>query len=215
MKKIFYLLLMSSVLFSCASDDNEEEQQKNNIEIKESDIQEIETLFDKDDFDDLTKVELLKELKICSDKNTSNEDYMHPSCSPRFFELFAYSENDPLKNAFVLLTKSKTYGFPLRRIAVFAREKGRLVKVNEFVANLIAMQKSNSGSKDLILRFNDKDQGEDVFYNCIFSWNGTKYAYKSVEVIEGANWGGPVKAELKDSISKEVEKDIIKNGMIL
>jgi hypothetical protein len=206
---------MSSVLFSCASDDNEEEQQKNNIEIKESDIQEIETLFDKDDFDDLTKVELLKELKICSDKNTSNEDYMHPSCSPRFFELFAYSENDPLKNAFVLLTKSKTYGFPLRRIAVFAREKGRLVKVNEFVANLIAMQKSNSGSKDLILRFNDKDQGEDVFYNCIFSWNGTKYAYKSVEVIEGANWGGPVKAELKDSISKEVEKDIIKNGMIL
>jgi hypothetical protein len=206
---------MSSVLFSCASDDNEEEQQKNNIEIKESDIQEIETLFDKDDFDDLTKVELLKELKICSDKNTSNEDYMHPSCSPRFFELFAYSEKEPLKNAFVLLTKSKTYGFPLRRIAVFAREKGRLVKVNEFVANLIAMQKSNSGSKDLILRFNDKDQGEDVFYNCIFSWNGTKYAYKSVEVIEGANWGGPVKAELKDSISKEVEKDIIKNGMIL
>jgi hypothetical protein len=206
---------MSSVLFSCASDDNEEEQQKNNIEIKESDIQEIETLFDKDDFDDLTKVELLKELKICSDKNTSNEDYMHPSCSPRFFELFAYSEKEPLTNAFVLLTKSKTYGFPLRRIAVFAREKGRLVKVNEFVANLIAMQKSNSGSKDLILRFNDKDQGEDVFYNCIFSWNGTKYAYKSVEVIEGANWGGPVKAELKDSISKEVEKDIIKNGMIL
>ena len=206
---------MSSVLFSCASDDNEEEQQKNNIEIKESDILEIETLFDKDDFDDLTKVELLKELKICSDKNTSNEDYMHPSCSPRFFELFAYSEKEPLKNAFVLLTKSKTYGFPLRRIAVFAREKGRLVKVNEFVANLIAMQKSNSGSKDLILRFNDKDQGEDVFYNCIFSWNGTKYAYKSVEVIEGANWGGPVKAELKDSISKEVEKDIIKNGMIL
>ena len=206
---------MSTVLFSCASDDNEEEQNQNNVEIKESDIQEIETLFDKDEFDDLTKVELLKELKICSDKNTSNEDYMHPSCSPRFFELFAYSDKEPLNNAFVLLTKSKTYGFPLRRIAVFAREKGRLVKVNEFVANLIAMQKSNSGSKDLILRFNDKDQGEDVFYNCVFTWDGMKYKYKSVEVIEGANWGGPVKAELKDSISKEVEKDIIKNGMIL
>ncbi len=215
MKKIFYLIFMSFVLFSCASDDNEEEQNQKNVEIKESDIQEIETLFDKDEFDDLTKVELLKELKICSDKNTSNEDYMHPSCSPRFFELFAYSEKEPLKNAFVLLTKSKTYGFPLRRIAVFAREKGRLVKVNEFVANLIAMQKSNSGSKDLILRFNDKDQGEDVFYNCVFSWDGMKYKYKSVEVIEGANWGGPVKAELKDSISKEVEKDILKNGMIL
>jgi len=65
------------------------------------------------------------------------------------------------------------------------------------------------------LRFNDKDQGEDVFYNCVFTWDGMKYKYKSVEVIEGANWGGPVKAELKDSISKEVEKDIIKNGMIL
>ena len=206
---------MSFVLFSCASDENEEEQNQNNVEIKERDIQEIETLFDKDEFDDLTKVELLKELKICSDKNTSNEDYMHPSCSPRFFELFAFSDKKPINNAFILLTKSKTYGFPLRRIAVFAREKGQLVKVNEFVANLIAMQKAKSGSKDLILRFNDKDQGEDVFYNCIFSWDGMKYIYKSVEVIEGANWGGPVKAELKDSISKEVEKDIIKNGMIL
>lgn len=216
MKYAFLILFSISFLVACNSDENEKKSTDTSIvKVEESDLQEIETLFDKDEFDDVKKADLLKELKICSDKNTGTEDYKHPSCSPRFFELFPFSDKEPLENAFVLLTKSKVYGFPLRRIAVFVREKGRLVKTNEYVANIIAMKKSANGAKDLILRFNDKDQGEDVFYNCVFSWNGLSYDYKSVEVIEGANWGGPVKAELKDSISKEVEKDIIKNGMIL
>lgn len=203
-----------SLFYACSSEEAKEEKQINNT-AEESDLISIETLFDKDIFDDPKKAELLKELKVCSDKNQGPTDYMNPSCTPRFFELFQFSEKQPIENAFILLTKSKTFGFPLRRIAVFVREKGQLLKVNEYVANLIGMQKSKSKYNDLILRFNDKEEGEDVFYNCVFAWDGATYKYKSVEVIEGANWGGPVKAELKDSISKEVEKDIIKNGMIL
>jgi hypothetical protein len=177
-------------------------------------ITNIETLFDKDEFDNPKKVELLKELKVCSDKNNGVDDYMNPSCSPRFFSILPFIENIPIENAFLIQIKSKTNGFPLRRLLVFIRERGVLVKVNGFVANLIGTKKSTSKHDDLILRFNDKDQGQDVFYNCIFKWDGNSYKYKSVEAIEGADWGGPVRAELKDSISIEVEKDIISNKMI-
>ena len=216
MNKIIGLLSLT-ILFSCSS---EETKTTENKEVKsekiksENSIQNIETLFDKDQFDDPKKTELLKELKICSDKNSGPEDYMHPSCTPRFFNLMPFAENVSIENAFILQVKSKVNGFPLRRLLIFVREKGQLVKINGFVANLIGRKKSITKHDDLLLRFNNKDQGQDVFFNCLFKWNGTTYKYHSVEAIEGVNWGGPVKAELKDSISIEVEKDILANKMI-
>jgi hypothetical protein len=214
MKKYLSFLFIISLL-SCSSDTNSEKHSGNNNTVKKVvSITNVETLFDQDEFDDPKKVELLKELKVCSDKNNGVDDYMNPSCSPRFFSILPFIENIPIENAFLIQIKSKTNGFPLRRLLVFIRERGELVKVNGFVANLIGTKKSTSKHDDLILRFNDKDQGQDVFYNCIFKWEGDSYKYKSVEAIEGADWGGPVRAELKDSISIEVEKDIISNKMI-
>jgi hypothetical protein len=216
MNKIIGLFSLA-ILISCSS---EETKTTDNTEVKidktktENSIQNIETLFDKDQFDDPKKAELLQELKICSDKNTGPEDYLHPSCTPRFFNLFPFAENVSIENAFILQVKSKVNGFPLRRLLIFVREKGQLVKINGFVANLIGRKKSKSKHDDLLLRFNNKDQGQDIFFNCLFKWNGTTYKYHSVEAIEGVNWGGPVKAELKDSISIEVEKDILANKMI-
>ena len=139
---------------------------------------------------------------------------MNPACSPRFFELLPISESILLENGFILQVKSKVNGFPLRRLLIFVRERDQLVKVNGFVGNLIGTMKTPSKYNDLVLRFNDKDQGEDVFYNCLFSWDGTAYKYKSAEQIYGPGWGGDVKAVLKDSISKEVYKDIMENKMI-
>lgn len=212
--KYFIGITLSLFLFSCSSDSSEETTSKKEPVKKSPAVTNIETLFDTDEFDDPKKVELLKELKVCSDENKGIDDYMNPSCSPRFFNLMPFIENVPLENAFLIQIKSKTNGFPLRRLLIFIREKGELVKVNGFVANLIRTQKSVTKHDDLLLRFNDKDQGQDVFYNCLFTWNGTTYKYKSVEAIEGQGWGGPVRAELKDSISIEVEKDIMKNKMI-
>ena len=214
MKKYLSFLFIISLL-SCSSDTNSEKYSFDNKTVKKvATITNIETLFDRDEFDDPKKVELLKELKVCSDKNNGVDDYMNPSCSPRFFSILPFIENTPIENAFLIQIKSKTNGFPLRRLLVFIRERGVLVKVNGFVANLIGTKKSTSKHDDLILRFNDKDQGQDVFYNCIFQWDGNSYKYKSVEAIEGVDWGGAVRAELKDSISIEVEKDIISNKMI-
>ena len=213
MKK--YLSLLTLLIFiSCSNEEDKEIKEDVVIKKVVSNVTNVETLFDKDEFDDPEKVQLLKELKVCSDKNKGIDDYMNPSCSPRFFSLNPFIENIPLENAFLIQIKSKTNGFPLRRLLVFIRERGQLIKVNGFVANLIATIKSPSKHNDLLLRFNDKDQGQDVFYNCLFKWNGTSYKYDSVEAIEGTDWGGPVKAELKDSISIEVEKDIMDNKMI-
>lgn len=218
MKFLFFLVLFS--LVSCSSNSDLEDNIKNddkellNSEIDSSKVTEIETLFDEDKFRNPEKEFLLKELKICSDDNKGPEDYLNPSCSPRFFELFNVSKDTPLNSAFILQMKAKTNGFPLRRLVVFVRDRGTLVKVNGFVANLIERRISDSGYDDLVLRFNDKDQGQDVFYNCLFKWNGDSYVYHTVEVIEGIGWGGPVRKQLKDSISIEVLKDIQRNKMI-
>ncbi len=213
--KYFLVTFLVFSLFACSSDTEQESNEETITQKTDAEtVKNVEVLFDKNTFDNPVKEQLLKELKICSDKNQGPEDYMHPSCTPLFFELFPFSEKIAIENGFILLIKAKTNDFPLRRILVFMRERGELVKVNGFIANLIGVKKTASQFDDLMLRFVDKDQGEDVFYNCLFSWDGTTYKYKSVEVIEGANWGGPVKAELKDSISKEVFKDIMGNKMI-
>jgi len=216
--KFSSLFLISILLFTACSNESETDSNdwiSDEQELDSSKIEIVETLFDKDIFDDPIKKELLKELQICdSDENNSGKDYNNPSCSPRFFEIFPLSEKGNLKNSFILQIKARTNGFPLRRLLIFERENGALVKVNGFVANLIEKRITPSGYNDIVLRFNDKDQGMDVFYNCLFKWTGKKYEYHSVEVIEGPGWGGPVKQELKDSVSKEVLKDITKNQMI-
>ena len=216
--KFLSIIFLALLLVSCKSnDDNLDSNSENSSKatvVDSSKIIEVETLFDKDLFDDPQKEILLKELKLCSEKNRGVEDYMNPSCSPRFFELFKLGDKLDLNNALIVQIKAKTNGFPLRRLVVFVRENGFLLKVNGFVANLIERRVSDSGYDDLVLRFNDKDQGQDVFFNCLFKWNGVSYDYHSVEVIEGPGWGGAVKKELKDSISIEVKKDIIKNKMI-
>jgi len=219
MKLLLRLTISLLIIFvSCTNESKKninEDGLPNSEEIDSSKIEVVETLFDKDTFDLSVKKELLKELQICNIESKKAEiDYNNPTCSPRFFELFQLSEKIELKNAFLLQIKARTNGFPLRRLIVFERDKGVLVKTNGFVANLIEKRKSPNGYDDLVLRFNHLDQGENVFFNCLFKWSGKKYEYHSVEVIEGPGWGGAVKQELKDSVSVEVLKDIRNNKML-
>jgi len=210
-------MICALFLNSCSNEGDEEGIVNQNLsteDIDSSKIEEIETLFDKDIFDDPQKEMLLKELKVCSEENKGSKDYMNPACSPRFFELFPVTTKTALNDAFILQMKAKTNGFPLRRLLVFIRDKGVLVKVNGFVANLIERRVTQSGYDDLVLRFNHIEQEQDVFFNCLFKWSGSSYEYHSVEVIEGVGWGGPVKKELRDSVSVEVKKDILKNKMV-
>lgn len=210
------MLIAAALTFSinaCSGDDEPKEDPK----VEENGpgtLTGIETLFDKSDFEDPKMKDLLKELNLCNEKLGDSIDYMNPSCTPRFFRFFNLTEKMPIENGFILQVKAKVSGFPLRRMLVFVRERGELVKVNGFVANLIGRRKTAGEYDDLLLRFNDNVDGETTFYNCFFKWNGGKYEFSSVEVIEGANWGGPVKAEFKDSMSNEIKAVLTKNSML-
>jgi hypothetical protein len=215
MKKIVIYLLTTLVLFSaCKSEPVRDENTKTEkIEDTEG-FQGIEVLFDETEFSDPVMKELLLELKICSDDENLIATSEIPPCTFEKFKFIPLRKDLSLKNGFILLIKAQTGGFPLRRLLIFQRERGNLIKTNGFVANIIGRTRSESGYDDLLLRFNDKEQGEDMFYNCLFTWQDGKYQYKQVEAIQGANWGGPVKAIYKDSISKEIYQNIVNNEMI-
>jgi hypothetical protein len=215
MKKFAFIL--SLLLFAACAE--EETPIKKPTDPAESEIISIETLFNEDVFEDPIHISLLKELKICSEFQKDTSNYFEPACSPRFFKLFKMNESTPIENAFLLQIKSKVGGIKLRRLVSFVREKGTLVKTNTFVANLIGLRKTTSKHYDLILRFNDNVEGDVIFYNTIFSWDGKKYVFKSAETIEGVDANGPwrqrIKAEFKDSVSKDIYSTLVKNEMIL
>ena len=209
----FLPILVISFLFSCSGEDDQ--VSKKDTDTSVSDITGIETLFNVDNFEDAKHLELLKELKICSEFQKDTSNYMEPACSPRFFRVFPMRDDAPVENAFLLQIKSKVGGIKLRRLVTFVREKGQLVKVNTFVANLIGTRTSKSHYKDLILRFNDNIEGEIIFYNCLFAWDGKKYTFKSVELIEGSDWRQRLKPEFKDSVSNDIYTTLVRNEMIL
>jgi hypothetical protein len=208
----FLPIVVISFLFSCSGE--EDQVSKKDTDTSVSDITGIETLFNVDNFEDAKHLELLKELKICSEFQKDTSNYMEPACSPRFFRVFSMRDDAPVENAFLLQIKSKVGGIKLRRLVTFVREKGQLVKVNTFVANLIGTRTSKSHYKDLILRFNDNIEGEIIFYNCLFAWDGKKYTFKSVELIEGSDWRQRLKPEFKDSVSNDIYTTLVRNEMI-
>jgi hypothetical protein len=207
--KYWIFITVLIVLVSC----NEEtiKQKKLAPKVKVGTQTNIECLFDETTFESPEAYPLLKELKICdaTQKDLNNHDV--PACNPKFFKFYPFIENKKLKDAFVLLIKSRVQGFPLRRVLVFEREGKVLVKVNGFVANLIGKRKSVSKHDDLLLRFNDNlGVGEVVFYNCLYVWKDKRYVFKQVEQINDAN----IKTEFQDSMNIEIETIITKNRMV-
>ncbi|MBU2019793.1 MAG: hypothetical protein KJ941_09115 [Bacteroidetes bacterium] len=212
-KIIIYSLLMV-LFFTACKNENDANSSDQEVTENKTDFQPIEELFSSTDFEKPFYLELLQELNICTIDSSKLIDPKTSYCSAANYKFFPLQKDLSEKNGFVLLIKAGTGNFPLRRLLIFQRERGKLVKVNGFVANIIGRIPSESGYDDLLLRFNDKDGNEDMFYNCLFTWEEGQYQYKQVDVIEGANWGGTVKAEFKDSISKEIYQNILNNQMI-
>jgi hypothetical protein len=211
--KIVYFISLCFLVLACSHEEDIDTEHSAPSTIAE--INHVQTLFDTDKFDNKLHSKLLKELKICDQFQTDTSNYLKPACSPRFFRILPMRDDVDENNALLLQIKSKVGGIKLRRLITFVRERGQLVKVNGFVANLIATRKSTSHYYDLILRFNDIIDGELVFYNCLFVWNGTKYVFKTVELIEGSTWRQRIIPEFKDSVSNDIYKTLLKNEMIL
>ena len=198
------------LLVSCNGNETvpEDPKGKEKEETVKEPEKELEVLFQETTFTDDQSLLLLRELGegVCNPAEKDLENYIRPACNPKFFKLFAFRENVPMKDAFVMLVKARVHNFPIRRTFIYQREKGKLIKVNGFAANLIGLRKAASGYKDLVLRFNDEDQNH---FNCVYTWRSMHYEFDRVEQINDAD----VKKEFQDSMNVEIHTLIESKGL--
>ncbi len=213
MKNLFLLTLLSFVVFACTDEpEKADEINKKNKTIKPVDPT-ISTDFNANSFSSNVEAELLKEIRICDPKAVNDTDPNRPSCSPNFFAFFPLSTSIPLKDGFKVLIKAGVNGFPIRRLLIFQREKGMLVKLNGFNGNIIEQRKSGTGYDDLILRFPDNINNSLTYYNCLFQWKNGKYEYIHCEEID-EDVPRKIKTEFIDSMGVEIKKILIRNNML-
>ena len=181
-----------------------------------TEIQLIETDFITNTFSGTTEIELLKELRVCDSTVPSDKNFNRPSCSPRFFRFFSYKKNAELRNNFILLVRSGVNGFPARRLLIFARENGQLVKTNGFIGYIIEKRRiKNKLHDDIVIRFYEKYYDQKYFYNCLFSWKDQRYEFVKCEAIGAPPKGDEaIKPELIDSVSSEIYKILIEKQLI-
>lgn len=207
---ILVFLFLSLLVVSC-QDEPEQNLPEDQHQTKVAEVEKetpLEIVFDETKFEEDTMKGLLKELGLgmCNPKEKDLSNYKKPACDPKFFKLLPYRESMGVENAFILVVKSMVHDFPVRRVFVFQREKGKLVKVNGFIANLIGKRKSNSDFEDLILRFADRDQNH---FNCLYVWKNNQYQFEKVEQINDSN----IKAEFQDSMNMVIMNEIQLNNM--
>lgn len=207
MYKLFFLFVFSSVLVLTSCKDQEGLNDED-LPTKQAapTTENIETLFSENVAFTDTMMNLLLEINICDPQQMDKKNLQVPACDPSLFRFFTFDHQANLNDAFLLLAKSGTHGYAIRRLFVFQREHGKLIQVNRFMANLIGKRATATGKDDLVLRFSDT---ESNFFNCVYSWKDRKYQFRKVEQINDAN----VKAEFQDSMNVEISKFIIDNAL--
>ncbi len=212
MKLIYVTLLIIPLFYACKEEVEDDELGKVEVPSVKNDPT-ISTDFSTNSFSSDVEKKLLEEIKICNPKETNDKDVSLSACSPKLFRFFPLAKNIPLNDGFILLIKAGVGRNNLRRTLIFQREKGTLVKVNGFMANLIERRPSSTGFEDLILRFPDRNESSLIYYNCLFQWKEGKYQFISCEDIdEGA--ARKVKAEFKDSMAIVIKSILVKNNML-
>ena len=215
----YYLGIFAILLITSCQDEPDvidPIENDNVISVNTGEIKHYEILFDETEFPEDLHQSLLNELNIC-DSLGSTPTGCTP-CIAENFKLLEYKNDKTIKDAFLLQVKALTIlkgqegQLPMRHLIIFERENGVLVKVNGFRGKLIATRESDTGAKDLVVRFYVPE--DKAFLNCLFVWTGAKYRFQSVEAIDGAGGHGAVKEEVKEEVSKEVYQSLIKNSLL-
>lgn len=210
-KSLFVLALL--VLFTAACGGNEEEKPDKPVkELTPEPINDntISTDFSVNTFSGKGEAELLKELNLCNPQAANDTDERLSACSPKFFRFFPLTKQMPLKDGFMVLVKAEVGGFPTRRLLIFERENGMLVKLNGFAGNLIERRPTATGYDDIVVRFGERIEGNMYYYNCLFGWKEGRYEYLRCEAINDSR----IKAEYIDSMAPEIKSAIDKNHFI-
>jgi hypothetical protein len=152
----------------------------------------------------------LKEIGICDSTQADDKNLDNPSCSPRFFRFFKLNKGKELKDGFMLLVRAGVNAFPVRRLLIFERENGQLVKTNGFVGYIIERRVVAGNYDDIVVRFFERYENQKYFYNCLYTWENGRYVYVNCEAINDAK----LKPEKADSVSIEVEKILNENKLV-
>lgn len=177
---------------------------------KKQKIEYISTDFNANAFSGKVEEKLLKEIGICDSTQGDDNNLDNPSCSPRFFRFFKLNKTKELNDGFMLLVRAGVNKFPVRRLLIFERENGQLVKVNGFVGYIIERRSTDASYDDIVVRFFERYYEQKYFYNCLYTWKNGQYQYVRCEAINDSK----IKAEKSDSVSIEVEK-IIKEKQLV
>lgn len=173
-------------------------------------VEQISTDFNLNKFSSNQEVKLLKEIGICDSTQADDINLEIPSCSPRFFRFFKLNKSRELKDGFILLVRAGVNGFPIRRLLIFERENGQLVKTNGFVGYIIERRFTGKNYDDIVVRFFERYENQKYFYNCLYTWKNGRYVYANCEAINDLK----IKAEKADSVSIEVEKILNENKLV-
>ena len=173
-------------------------------------VEQISTDFNLNKFSSNEEIELLKEIGICDSTQADDKNLDNPSCSPRFFRFFKLNKSKELSDGFMLLVRAGVNKFPVRRLLIFERENGQLVKTNGFVGYIIERRVVAGNYDDIVVRFFERYENQKYFYNCLYTWKNGRYVYQKCEAINDAK----LKPEKADSVSIEVEKILNENKLI-
>ncbi|MEN9301600.1 MAG: hypothetical protein RL264_29 [Bacteroidota bacterium] len=175
---------------------------ENNHENTKRKVEFISTDFNENQFESEEEVNLLKEISICDTVVTTDNNLDQPACSPKFFRFFKLRNTQALSDGFMLQVRAGVNKFPTRRLLIFERENGKLVKVNGFVGYIIERRPSQGNYDDIVVRFFERYYEQKYFYNCLFTWKNGMYQFKSCEAINEMK----IKSDKADSVSTEVLK---------
>lgn len=185
----FLALVLIGLLFSCTE---ESESIENTFK---SEVTQVETLFDKAEFDNPEYEGLLAELHMCNSEMQDSMVNGRVPCTPQFFEFYAYTEKTTIENAFALQVRSGVNNFGRRRLLLFMREKGELVLMNGIVGYLQEKRTTESGFDDLVVGIMYDNMGSFYRFDVLLSYKDGKYHF--VEAL------GDVQGEFTDSIMKK------------
>jgi|GEM_PF-712485 len=172
---------------------------------------EISTLFDATEFPEAYLEQLLAEIKICNPQIESLQADGVPPCSPDYFQFYSYNKHRKIEDAFMIQVKKGVNGFPYRRLLIFTRENGTLVKMNGIVGYLVEKRPSSSGIDDLVVAVVDNIGGYYDRYDVLIRYENGKYQF--VEAI-GDLQGTFDSKELKEEATKQIKQRIEEKELI-
>lgn len=172
---------------------------------------EISTLFDQTEFPQAYLEQLLVEIKVCNPQIEEMQADGITPCTPSYFQFYSYNKNRKIEDAFMLQIKKGVNGFPYRRLLIFTRENGLLVKMNGIIGYLVEKRPSLSGMDDLVVAVVDNIGGYYDRYDVLIRYENGKYHF--VEAI-GDLEGTFNTKELKEEASKQIKQRIKEKELI-